>query len=168
MKNLIVSIALVCLPSICLAADISDSKRLLIDRLLEQTGQSSKDSAALLSKAMVSQMLPAIRHTQPNLEARAYPIIADEIQQIVLDKFLNDSTIAELMYAAYAPRFNKQELEAIIKFYDSNAGKKLIKETPAIMQASMVAGQDIGRTLLPLINERIKARLQLEGIKIEQ
>jgi hypothetical protein len=165
MYRILVTLIFISLPTFSFAIDLSDQKKSLIDRLLLQTGQSGKAAGKLMSEALVTQLVPTIRAAQPGLEPRAYSIIADEINLVVSEFYLNDKTLTKVMYEAYGPRFTEKELEAIIAFYDSDAGKKLIKETPAIMQSSMAAGRDLARSLYPILNDRIEARLQLEGIK---
>lgn len=168
MKKIITLVLFFSFSTAGFAVELSEQKKALIDQLLVQTGQSSKNAAKLLTSSLVKQLIPTIRQAQPNLEPRAYSIIANEIEVSVHELMLNDATMTKVMYEAYGPRFTEQELKAIINFYNTPEGKKLVRETPAIMRASMMAGRDIARTILPALDERIKARLHLEGIKVPQ
>jgi len=52
-----------------------------------------------------------------------------------------------LMIPIYQKHFTEAEIQAINDFYQTPAGKKLIKEMPDIMQESFVIGQQWGQDI---------------------
>jgi hypothetical protein len=53
----------------------------------------------------------------------------------------------------------KTDLEAVIAFYKSSAGQKILKEQPAMMAEGMQAGQDIMIKRLPAILDRLNTQI---------
>ncbi len=66
----------------------------------------------------------------------------------VIDGILGTLPMDELIDAIipiYQKHLTKSDLAAITEFYSSAAGKKILKEMPAILSESMQAGGEIGR-----------------------
>lgn len=59
----------------------------------------------------------------------------------------------------YSQHFTEEDLKAVIEFYETPAGKKLVKETPEILQESMNIGREWGRE----IGEKIGDKLRRKG-----
>jgi uncharacterized protein len=56
---------------------------------------------------------------------------------------LND--LQNRMVAIYDKHFTKQDLQAVLDFYKTKAGQKMIGETPALLRESITAGQEWSR-----------------------
>ncbi|MFZ0800325.1 MAG: DUF2059 domain-containing protein [Terriglobales bacterium] len=67
--------------------------------------------------------------------------------------------IIDAMVPIYQKHLTKSDLEAVIAFYSSPVGQKLLKEQPAMMAEGMRAGQDIMMRKLPDIEERLKTKV---------
>ena len=61
----------------------------------------------------------------------------------------------------YDKHFTEDDLKAIIAFYESPIGKKMVKEMPEIMQESM----DVGRIWGEEIGRKIGEKLEKKGYK---
>lgn len=57
----------------------------------------------------------------------------------------------------YAEVFTKDELDALIEFYDSPIGKKFIEKQPQLQAATMKRMQSLMMELMPKISEKVKA-----------
>jgi hypothetical protein len=80
----------------------------------------------------------------------------------VTDAVFKDFPIDEMIDATvpiYQKHLTKSDLDAIIGFYSSPVGQKLLKEQPAMMAEGMEAGQDIMLRKLPDIEERLKTKV---------
>jgi uncharacterized protein len=80
----------------------------------------------------------------------------------VTDAVFKDFPIDEMidaMVPIYQKHLTKSDLDAIIGFYSSPVGQKLLKEQPAMMAEGMQAGQDIMLRKLPDIEERLKTKV---------
>jgi hypothetical protein len=81
---------------------------------------------------------------------------------VVTDTVFKDFPIDEIidaMVPIYQKHLAKSDLEAIIAFYSSPVGQRLLKEQPAMMAEGMQAGQDIMLRKLPDIEERLKTKV---------
>ncbi len=66
--------------------------------------------------------------------------------------------LVELLAPTYEKHLTEGDLNELIKFYESPAGKKLAKETPAITQESMTAGQTWGMKIAEKVQAKMKAK----------
>ncbi|MFK7794711.1 MAG: DUF2059 domain-containing protein [Gammaproteobacteria bacterium] len=70
----------------------------------------------------------------------------------------------ELSYDLYSKYFTVDELKKLVAFYKTKTGKKFTRHLPSLTQESMLAGQKHAESLVPLINQRLEARLRSEGV----
>lgn len=78
------------------------------------------------------------------------------------DETFRDFPIDEMvdaMVPIYQRHLTKTDLEAVITFYKSSAGQKILKEQPAMMAEGMQAGQDIMIKRLPAILDRLNTQI---------
>ncbi len=81
---------------------------------------------------------------------------------LVTDAVFKDFPIDEIidaMVPIYQKHLTKSDLEAVIAFYSSPVGQRLLKEQPAMMAEGMQAGQDIMMRKLPEMEERLKTKV---------
>ena len=78
-----------------------------------------------------------------------------------LEKEASPDDLINLIVPVYDRHLTHGEVKAIMRFYQTPAGKKLVSVMPVITQESMVAGRQWGRQL----SQRILRRLQKEGFK---
>jgi len=80
----------------------------------------------------------------------------------VTEAVFKDFPIDEIIDAIvpiYQKHLSKSDLDAVIAFYSSPVGQKLLKEQPAMMAEGMQAGQDIMLRKLPEMQERLKTKV---------
>ncbi|MCV6587760.1 MAG: DUF2059 domain-containing protein [Marinobacterium sp.] len=147
------------------AADISPSKKQLIDTLLEQTGQSAITVGKQFSNLFTQQIITFLKQTKPDIDPKAFTIVEEEINALLDEEMVQNGSFQKTMYPIYNRHFTEPDLEEMIRFNDTALGRKIIRVMPAITQESMQAGQTLGRSLGPKIQERIAARLKAEGIE---
>ncbi|PCK09824.1 MAG: hypothetical protein COA42_01865 [Alteromonadaceae bacterium] len=97
-----------------------------------------KAGAGNLAEQMMGQMLPALKSMAPDAPDAFW---ADFIAGVDGDEIEN------MIIPVYQKYMTGEDVEAINTFYDTKAGKKLITVQPAIMQESMVLGQQWGESL---------------------
>jgi hypothetical protein len=85
MKKIIILIAfasfIFCQPT--LASEISKEKKVLIDKLLEQTGQSATIVGKQFSNAYVQQMTVLLEKSNPDIDPKAFKIIKEELNKMI-------------------------------------------------------------------------------------
>jgi hypothetical protein len=57
------------------------------------------------------------------------------------------------MIEVYRAHFTEEEIQGLLKFYDSDVGRSTIAKMPAVMQSSMQITQERLATLLPQIQQ---------------
>jgi uncharacterized protein len=82
----------------------------------------------------------------------------DSVTEVIFKDFPLDEMI-DAMVPIYQKHLTKSDLEAVIAFYLSPAGQKLLKEQPAMMAEGMKAGQDIMLRKLPDLEERLHTKV---------
>ncbi|MEO7110745.1 MAG: DUF2059 domain-containing protein [Polyangiaceae bacterium] len=103
----------------------------LVRKLLEATG------AAALGKQVGDSMIDTFRK-MPNLP----PGFLDRFKQN-----LHVDELTELIVPIYLKHYDHQTLIAAIRFYRSDAGRKIVEQLPVITAESMEAGKKWGANL---------------------
>jgi|CXWL01.1.fsa_nt_gi hypothetical protein len=125
----------------------ASSKERKIRELLESTGSGQ------LGVQVVNQMLPAFKKMVPQAPESFWQDFMKEVKP---------ETLVELVVPIYDKYFEEAELDAIIAFYASPAGKKTVQVLPAIMAESMQVGQKWGEELAKKVIDRARK----EGLKV--
>lgn len=144
---------------------IDPEKKVLIDTLLEQTGQSSIAVGKQFADAFTQQMTRALRKSNPDIDPRAFVFLEEEVAAVINEELVEGSSFVRMLYPIYARHFSAEELQKMIDMNNTEFGKKLIRVMPLITQEGMQAGEAYGRSLGPKIQQRIVARFEKEGIK---
>ena len=133
-----------------------------IQRLLDLTkaSQLGAQMAGLVSQ----QVIQGLRQAQPDVPART----ADVVQQFLSEQFAiafsaPDGMMPKLV-AVYAKHFTQQDIRGLIAFYNTDLGKKLIDQTPLIVQESAVVGQEWAGAHMPDIMAALERKLRAEGL----
>lgn len=113
-----------------------------VNKLMQLTG------AGDLGTQMMNQMLPAMQKMIPDAPAAFW------------DTFKQEMDAKELMAAivpVYQKQLSEEDIQAILNFYSTPAGKKLISAQPAIMQESMIIGQQWGQQVFMRAKKKFEA-----------
>ncbi len=65
----------------------------------------------------------------------------------------------------YRETFNQSEIDGMLAFYDTPAGKAVIDKMPVVMQRSMALGQSRVQSLLPRLHAAMRDTLVEAGIR---
>jgi uncharacterized protein len=128
------------------AADNAEAKRADVRKLLEVSGTGA------MGKQAADQMITQFRTSMPNVPAEFW----NEFQ-----KEIDPAKLTEMCIPPYEKHLTHEDVKALIKFYESPVGQKLVKVQPQIMQECMVIGQQWGQE----IGQKVVAKLQEKGIK---
>jgi uncharacterized protein len=82
----------------------------------------------------------------------------DGLADAAFQEFPTDDLI-DAMVPIYQRHLTKSDLDAIVTFYDSPAGKKLLQEQPAMMSEGMQADQDIMLQKMGELSKRLDAQV---------
>jgi hypothetical protein len=73
-------------------------------------------------------------------------------------KELNPEALVNLMIPIYDKYYTDDDIKQLTDFYQTPIGKKVISNTPLIMQESMQAGQNWGQKIGEKVVENLKAK----------
>jgi hypothetical protein len=82
----------------------------------------------------------------------------DELADAIFAEMPIDEIIQAII-PIYQKHIAESDLKAIVAFYSSPVGQRLLKEQPAMMAEAMQAGQGIMLKKLPALEERLKATI---------
>ena len=95
------------------------------------------------------------------------PALAGELKQIAAkintEMEPRFSEITDHVAMLYATRFTEPELKAILAFYQSPAGKKLLAEQPQVIDASMAFAQSWANKLSDQVVDIMREELKKRG-----
>jgi hypothetical protein len=147
-KGYLLLIALLLSAGPCAWAQNGDAaKRADIMTLLRLTG------AAKGAGQAYGQMVASLKESMPQVPEQVWQDLRAEVR---------DDDMMELTYQIWAKHFTQQEIRDLLHFYESPTGQKIIRETPAIQQETLAAGQKWGDKILG----RILARLREKGYAV--
>ena len=119
---------------------------------------------AMHTRAMMKSMMDAVTvqmhkmvHEQvlkqPNL-----PADSEERLNKLTDSVYKEMPVDELidvMIPVYQKHFTKGDMDALVAFYSSPTGEKMVKEMPAIMSESMQAASGIMQGMMAKMTQRV-------------
>ena len=146
------------------AESLTEAKKTDIKKLLDMTG--ALDVGQQMSRAIVSQMTNALKSARPDIPENIYDIIAEEVNKIIEEALVQEGGFVDMMLPVYHAYYSHADIKGLIAFYQTELGRKLITTMPALTRDSMAIGQMWGQSLGPVIDKRVRDRLQENGIDI--
>jgi len=156
-------IVLITFTQFSFSGEITEEKKRVIDEMLEITG--ALEVGEMMGTAVANQMITAMSQQQEKLDPKVVAILKDEVGKIMHDEFIANGFVNEIAYTIYHKHFTTAELKEMVGFYKTPTGSKMAALLPQVTQESMVAGQQHGQSLGPIIQKRLMARFEKEGIK---
>ncbi len=120
------------------AAKLADARR-----LLEVSGTGK------LASQVATQIVDQQRRALPQVPADFWTEFEGEVDA---------AQLIEMMAPVYDRHFTHDEIRALIAFYQSPAGQKLVQVQPLLARDSMLAGQQWGFRLGQRLTQRLKER----------
>lgn len=160
-RSVVLAAAVLAVPYPAAAQDIAPGKRADIEKLLEMTGVMKLGQA--LSQAMVAQLTAAVRATNPDIPDKLMDALPEEVNAVLAE---NTPAFVAMAVRLYDKHYTAEDVKALIAFYSTPIGRKVIAVTPSLAQESMQVGIQWGQSLGPEIDRRIRARFKKEGVKL--
>jgi hypothetical protein len=143
------------------ADDLTPEKKADIEKLIGLTGALSR--VEQISEIMINQTTAAIRNRRPDIPPQVLDVVREEINGVVKD---NLPSLLAPMEVLYHRHFTHEEVKQVIAFYETDVGRKMIREIPALLKESMALGGAWGESLGPQIDSRIRERLKAKGVAL--
>jgi len=125
-----------------------------VERFLD--AMHTRDMTKSMMNAMTVQMHKMVHEQvlkQPNL-----PADSEERLNKLTDSVYKEMPVDELidvMIPVYQKHFTKGDMDALVAFYSSPTGEKMVKEMPAIMSESMQAASGILQEMMAKMTQRV-------------
>jgi hypothetical protein len=125
-----------------------------VERFLD--AMHTRDMTKSMMNAMTVQMHKMVHEQvlkQPNL-----PPDSEERLNKLTDSVYKEMPVDELidvMIPVYQKHFTKGDMDALVAFYSSPTGEKMVKEMPAIMSESMQAASGILQEMMAKMTQRV-------------
>lgn len=132
----------ICIAPIASAQEAAKADMKDILRLMDLSGSTGMGSQ------MMDQMLGSFQQNMPTVPQKFWDDFRTEVDA---------NEIVELIAPVYAKHFNASDVAALIKFYESPVGRKLMKSQPAILQESMAIGQQYSQDVATKLMQKLKA-----------
>jgi hypothetical protein len=87
---------------------------------------------------------------------QAMPSVPDEFWARIMSK-MDTNELMDRTVPIYAKYFTHDEIKELLAFYGTPLGQKVIATLPAVLQESMVAGQEWGKQLGQKVVDELKA-----------
>jgi uncharacterized protein len=157
MKRIVLALMLLCAACVPAAAQTVDAaaeeKRRDIKRLLELS------RGAELGAEIVRQSIEELRSGLTILPEPQRDKVIKIFEEEMLKEF-NPATMAEMVVPIYDKHLSAEDVKALIDFYQTPLGKKMLDTLPQIMREAYDAGAERGR----VAGLRAMARVTAEGI----
>jgi uncharacterized protein len=118
-------------------ASHADVERYLDAMHTREMMHSMMDKMSTQMRQMVRDMLAKESNLPPDAEARLDKMLDEDIKDLPLDEML------DVMIPVYQKHFTRGDIDALIAFYSTPIGQKVIKELPAITAESLQAASGI-------------------------
>ena len=100
----------------------------------------------------ITQMMGMFKQQMPDVDASLW----DDMEKEFLKTSIND--LVEMLAPVYIKYMTQEDLDEMIRFYQSPVGKKFAKNTPLIMQESMQVGEQWGQQIGIKMEQRLKEK----------
>ena len=121
----------------------------------------ARDMTKQMIAVMTNQMRQVV-HTQvsknaanlpPDFEARMNRMLEDELKSFPIEEMF------QAMIAVYQRHFTKGDVDALVAFYSSPTGQKILKDMPATVAEAMQAMQPIMQKRMETMMERVDQQI---------
>ncbi len=129
-----------------------NTRRLLAEELLlrMETTKMIEKSFEMVKQMMFAQFKDTMK--QPNDESEKMSSMQSKIWEFMI-KEMSWEKLKDDYISIYADTFTEEDLKALIAFYKSDVGQKLIQKQPELMQKSMQIVQKQTMILMPKIKQ---------------
>ena len=141
-----------------------DSKTEKIKQLLDATN--ALELGVQFASAMGAQMEAALKAVNESVPDSVFTIMYEEMNKLLAAEMSPDGEFAGEIIKIYSKYFTEKDIDEMLKFYETEVGKKTIRLMPTIMTESMTAGQEWGMSKVPELMKKVFGKLKMTGVNI--
>lgn len=132
-----------------------------IRKTMDAVFKAAKQQSREIAEQMIQEKIP---ETTPE-QRKQFEQVLDEVFADAMGPKLMDEMLEETV-PVYQRHLTKSDLQAMMAFYSSPVGQKLLREQPAMVQESMQAAagiqQRIARSIFLKIDQRLEQMMESE------
>ncbi|MBW2425646.1 MAG: DUF2059 domain-containing protein [Deltaproteobacteria bacterium] len=128
--------------------------------LMEISG--STEMGMQMADLLSAQLFAAMQQSDPTLPEAVHDVISRVASDLVKER--SGALFAEIA-PIYVRHFSSAEIDAMIRFYESPTGQKVVKVMPDLMQESVVISQSWAIGLQPELLSRLEQELGPLGLE---
>ena len=159
--RIVILAAVILSPASVTAQGQDDAFRKDILKLLDLTG--SAKMGLQMASLVSGQILDGLKQGNPDVPPRAIEVAKELLNQEFAKAFESPEGLTPQIVTLYAKHFTHEEVLGLIRFYETDLGRKTIATMPQVMQEAVVVGQQWAQTNLPRIIGVMTERLRAEG-----
>ncbi len=168
MKRSILVILLFCMSAINFGQTAGDSDTVFEENIIKLIKMTGGDKIGMqLANYIISSYTEGIKKMKPDIPERAIDVVKEETSKLLEEKIYSEGGFMDLIVDIYKKYYSPEDIKGLIKFYESELGQKVLRTLPEITQESLQIGERFTKTLTPVLEERIKKRLEEEGIELQ-
>ena len=132
-----------------------------IETLFQVTGAGAL--GAQMATMAANQIIDAMQQAQPEVPERVATVVKETLNGEFARAFEARGELMAVLVEIYARHFTQAEVKALLAFYATDVGRKLVSVLPLLAQESAAAGQQWAQENMPRMIERLEQRLRAEG-----
>lgn len=136
-------------------------KDALARRLMELTH--ADDLIRQLEPQAINPLLASLKQMNPGREQEIQTLAESDLLPAITK---STAALMPRLVAIYASHYSEDDLRAIIAFYQTPAGQRLIASLPAITQESAAAGQEWGKQTLVSVFQGFVESCRAKGLTV--
>jgi hypothetical protein len=130
-------------------------------RELVQTMHLTKQYEAILP-AIITALKPSIVQGRPEVD-RQY----DALVPVLIEGFGSRLTeMVDAIVVIYANNFSTEDLQAIIAFYKTPAGQRMLEKLPSLTQQTLTVGARFGKSVGEELRSKMIEELRKKGVNL--
>jgi hypothetical protein len=137
---------------------------LQITKTMSAAVNAAKQQSAQITEQIIRDKMP---YATPEQKKEFREMVEDVMRQGMGDDALKEMLDATI--PVYQRHLTKSDVEAMVAFYSSPVGQKILQEQPAMVQESMTAAaeiqQRIARAMLQKIDERAEKMAEADRVR---
>ncbi len=163
MRMILLLLLLLLAPVLSAAEALTPAKKAAILELMEVTGATEMKNQ--FGDAYVKQAQMMFTAANPGLPPQAQAVIGQEVRAVLDARLDGDHGLFAAVYPIYHQHFTLAEIQAMVTFYRTPAGKKAIRVMPQVTMQSIQATQRWAQSVTHAVQIRVDQRLAAEGLR---
>lgn len=133
-----------------------------VGKLLNVVGADSV--GARVASVMLSQILDDLRQQQPQISDQTVATMKRVLEDELARSLQADGGLRADLVRIYASYFTREDIAALLNFYGTDVGRKLLALMPQISEETARAGQQWAMRDMPRILGVLQERLRAQGL----